>query len=161
MIYRSSALKQIIFYAILQELSAQSFSHVTFPCFVLFSSLPQASKPYFQSIWEPGSCRQLWATSAVMRRASLCAGTMTAGASALWTTHSVIALRWIWGLWKPVCCKSDFPGTRPTKTLRSQVSVFLFALVGRLWLSHYATSLEEPKKTKTDKPWRGKYIRTV
>lgn len=132
---------------------------------VLFPSLPQASRPYCQTIWKPGLCRQLSATSAVMRRASLCAGTMTAGASALWTTHSVIARRWIWGLWKPVCCKSDFPGTRPTKTLRSQVSVFLLALIWSLRLSHYTTLLEDPtgKESKDRQTMNtgGNYIQSV
>lgn len=124
----------------------------------VFLSLPQASRPYCQTIWKPGLCRQLSATSAVMRRASLCAGTMTAGASALWTTHSVIALRWIWGLWKPVCCKSDFPGTRPTKTLRSQVSVFLLVLIWSLQLSHHHVvrgSSRQRKQRQTGHEHRG------
>lgn len=118
----------------------------------MFLSFPQACRPYCQSIWGPGSCRQLSATSAVMRRASLCAGTMTAGASAPWTTHSVIAPRWIWGPWKPVYCKSGIPGIWPTETLRSQVSVFLFCA--------HSMTVTLPRqqitqrKTKTERPWK-------
>lgn len=112
------------FSSIIKVLSAHLHSFGWhFHVLVLFLSLLQVFSPYCQSTWGPGLCRQPSATSAVMRRASLCAGTMTAGASAPWTTHTVIAPRWISGLWKPVCWKSEIPGTWPTKTLKSLVSV--------------------------------------
>lgn len=107
------------------------------PYVLSFFFLLQVFRPFCQNTWGPGLCRQLSATLVVMRRASLCAGTMTAGASAPRTTHSVIAPRWIWGLWKSVCWKSETPGTWPTKSLRSQVSVFLFFLFQCVWPSHW------------------------
>ncbi len=129
-VYRFSAVTKVI-------TASSWFIHVTFPCYVLLLSFPQVFRPYCQSTCGPGLCRQLSATSVVMRRASLCVGTMTAGVSAPWTTHSVIAPRWIWRHWNPVCWKSEIRGTWPTKTLRSQVSVSLFALIQWLWPSHW------------------------
>lgn len=119
MIYRSSA----------QQPCSNKSTHSSrfiHPYVLSFFFLLQVFRPFCQNTWGPGLCRQLSATLVVMRRASLCAGTMTAGASAPRTTHSVIAPRWIWGLWKSVCWKSETPGTWPTKSLRSQVSVFFF-----------------------------------
>lgn len=107
-------------------------------CFAPFLSLPQVFRPYCQSIWRPGLYRQPSATSVVMKRASLCARTTTAGATVPQNTHSVIAPRWIYEPWKPVCWKSGTPGTQPTETLRSRVSVFfLCALAQWLWPSYW------------------------
>lgn len=73
-------------------------SSLFFHSYVFFLSLPQVFRQCYQSIWGPGLCRQLSATLVVMRRVSLCVRTMTAGASAPWTTRSVIAPSRIWGL---------------------------------------------------------------
>lgn len=113
---------------------------------MFFLSLPQVFRPYYQSIWGPGLCRQLSATSVAMRRVSLCAGTVTAGASAPWTTRSVIAPSRIWGLWKPVCWTFEIPGMWPTKTLRSQVSAFFL---------HYFNDCDPPTSNKLDPIVRG------
>lgn len=111
----------------------------------MFLSLPQACRPCCQSIWGPGSCRRLSATSAVMKRVSLCVTTMIAGASAPPTSRSVIALRWIWKLWRPVYCKSEIPGMSPTKTLKSQVGVcFFYSMAVNGWL----TAFEKKAATK-------------
>lgn len=128
------------FSAIPNVLTASSCSSMLhFLVFTLLLSSLQVSRLYCPSTCGTGLCRQLSATSAVMRRASLCAGTTTAGASVPWTTHSVTAPRWILRLWRPVCWKSEIHGIWPTKTLRSQVSIFplFFTLVQWLWPSHW------------------------
>ena len=88
--------------------------------------LLQACRPYCQSTCGRASCRLRSATSAATRRASSCVGRGTAGVSAAQSTPGATAPRWTSEPWRPAWCTSETPGSRPTRTLRSRVSVTWF-----------------------------------
>ena len=84
-------------------------------------SLLQDFRPFYQTTWGAASSRLPSATSGVIRRESLCAEIMTAGAGAVQISHSATVLNWTWRRWRTVSDRSESHGNDPIKSLRNQV----------------------------------------